>query len=372
MAVYRITNNEIEPLAETSFETEKLYERYDLQRMLRDRPDLLEEGLFIVAEEYGDWEESNRRIDLLGLDREGRLVVIELKRSDQDSLMDLQAIRYAAMVANMTLDQAIDAHREYLMLRGRDGDADVLIRAHLGSDDAGTRIGTANPRIILVSANFSKELTTSVLWLNQRDIDITCIKLQPYRSGNELFLEASQVIPMPAAADYMVRLRNREREAEGRGFYQPVTSQGAEEFREAIKTARADQRERLESLCELAVELEKEGLARLFTREGSVNTVLRVELLDTSRGLIYVYKNKAGYGYLQFGGSLFDSRAPVSKKRIEEIIHPTTIGAVSTYWELPDGFLEALAGAYREACGVPSEGAEEQPTQLARPTSSEG
>ena len=97
-------NNELEPLAETSLETENLYERCDLQRMLGDRPDLLEEGRFIVAEEFGDWEESNRRIDLLGLDGEGRLVVVELKDSDQDSLMDLQAIRYAAMVASMTLD----------------------------------------------------------------------------------------------------------------------------------------------------------------------------------------------------------------------------------------------------------------------------
>ena len=363
MAVYRITNRQFEPLAETSFETEKLYERDDLQRMLRDRADLLEEGLFVVAEEYGDWEESNRRIDLLALDGEGRLVVVELKRSDQDSLMDLQAIRYAAMVANMTLDQAIDAHRGYLRERGMDGDADVLIRAHLGPDEAGTRISTANPRIILVSAHFSKELTTSVLWLNQRNMDITCIKLQPYRSENELYIEASQVIPMAAAADYMVRLRNREREAEGQRPYQPLTSEGAEEFQEAIKTARADQRERLERLCGLAVELESHGLARISTRVGSVNTVLRVELPNTSRGLIYVYRNKAGYGYLQFGGSLFDSRAPISKKRIEEIISPTIIGPVSTYWELPEGFLEALRDAYREATGGLSEGAEEEPKQ---------
>ena len=326
--------------------------------MLRDRPDLLEEGLFVVAEEYGDWEESNRRIDLLALDGKGRLVVVELKRSDQDSLMDLQAIRYAAMVANMTLDQAIDAHRWYLKERRMGGDADAFIRAHLEPDEAGTRISTANPRIILVSANFSRELTTSVLWLNQRDMDITCIKLQPYRSENELFLEVSQVIPVPEAADYMVRLRNREREAEGSS--QPVTSEGAEEFQEAIKTARTDQTERLERLCGLAVELESLGLARISTRVGSVNTVLRVELPDTSRGLIYVIKNKAGYGYLQFGGSLFDSRAPISKKRIEEIIGPTTIGARSTYWELPEGFLEALRGAYREATGGLAEGAEEE------------
>ncbi len=361
MAVYRITNSKFEALEKTSFETEKLYERYDLQRMLRDRPDLLEEELFVVAEEYGDWEESSRRIDLLALDGKGRLVVVELKRSDQDSLMDLQAIRYAAMVANMTLGQVIDAHRWYRRERKMNGDADASIRAHLGPDEAGTRISTANPRIILVSANFSKELTTSVLWLNQREMDITCIKLQPYRSENGLLLETSQVIPMPEAADYMVRLRNREREAGGQGSYQPETFEGAEEFQEAIKTARADQRERLERLCGLALELESIGLARISTRVGSANTVLRVELPDTDRGLIYVYKNKAGYGYLQFGGSLFYSRAPISKKRMEEIISPTTIGAASTYWELPEGFLEALRGAYQEATYGLAEGTEEEP-----------
>ena len=51
----------------TTFEAEQLQEA-NLQRLLRDQPDVLEEGLFIVAEEYGNWEDSNRRIDLLALD----------------------------------------------------------------------------------------------------------------------------------------------------------------------------------------------------------------------------------------------------------------------------------------------------------------
>jgi Protein of unknown function (DUF2924) len=34
---------------------------------------------------------------------------------------------------------------------------------------------------VLASANFSKELTTAVLWLRDRDIDIRCVRLQPYR-----------------------------------------------------------------------------------------------------------------------------------------------------------------------------------------------
>ena len=35
-------------------------------------------------------------------------------------------------------------------------------------------------RIVLVSANFSKEITMSVLWLNERDLDIRCVRLIPY------------------------------------------------------------------------------------------------------------------------------------------------------------------------------------------------
>ena len=104
MAIYKMVGDKekLDEVATTSFGQEGVLERADLQRMLRDQPDVLEKGLRIIAEEFGDWEDSNRRIDLLGLDANGRLVVIELKRGDTGSHMDLQAIRYAAMVANMT------------------------------------------------------------------------------------------------------------------------------------------------------------------------------------------------------------------------------------------------------------------------------
>ena len=91
MSVYRITKEKFEPLEVTSFEVEGIYERSEMQEKLLARPEILEKGLLILAKEYSDWEESNRRIDLLALDEKGRLVVVELKRSDQQSLMDLQA-----------------------------------------------------------------------------------------------------------------------------------------------------------------------------------------------------------------------------------------------------------------------------------------
>jgi RecB family endonuclease NucS len=65
-----------------------LYERSDLQRLLRGQPTALGEDLLIVGEEFGDWEDSRRRIDLLAVDRDAHLVVIELKRTDDGGHMN--------------------------------------------------------------------------------------------------------------------------------------------------------------------------------------------------------------------------------------------------------------------------------------------
>ena len=48
----------------TSLGSEGVLERQDLQRIIRDQPEVIEIGLFIVAEEFSNWAESGRSIDL--------------------------------------------------------------------------------------------------------------------------------------------------------------------------------------------------------------------------------------------------------------------------------------------------------------------
>ena len=54
---------------------------------------MLGDDLYVLTEEFGEWEESRRRIDLLAIDKQANLVVIELKRTDDGGHMELQAIR---------------------------------------------------------------------------------------------------------------------------------------------------------------------------------------------------------------------------------------------------------------------------------------
>ena len=288
MPLYRWNADNLEAVPPSTFEAEQLQEP-NLQRLLRDQPDVLEEGLFIISEEYSNWQDSYRSIDLLGLDRSGRLVVIELKRTQSGDHSELQAIRYAAMVSNMTLEQIIEAHREYLVRRGKDEDARVHILGHLGvSEEADAEIRTKDPRIILASAGFSKELSTSVLWLNDNGLDITCIRLRLYRSGGETLMDTDQIIPLPEATDYLVRVRQRESVERGqRG--QVKTTQGSSVFRKRIDEMPDNDKPRLYSLLDWAQSLEEESLVRLYTRQGSQHTVLRLNLRPVFVRLVNIY-----------------------------------------------------------------------------------
>lgn len=210
MSLYRVAPNKLEPVSRTTFAAEGLFERKDLQRLLRQDITPIGDDLMVVDEEYGDWEDSNRRIDLLCLSKSGELVVVEIKRTEDGGHMELQAIRYAAMVSNMTLEQVIKAHAR--MCGGDEEAARAEVLSFLEADSIDEAEFTGEVRIVLVSADFSTELTTAVLWLNLHDLDITCIRLRPYKMGNETLIDATQIIPLPEAADYEVKLREQEKE----------------------------------------------------------------------------------------------------------------------------------------------------------------
>jgi hypothetical protein len=211
MPLYRVTNDSLTPVAQIDFASANVKERQDLQRLLRDQIQVLDRDLYVICEEFGQWDAGNRRIDLLAIDRDANLVVVELKRTERGGHMELQAVRYAAMVANMTFEQAVQAHRMYLAARSSDKDAEQSMLEFLGWAEPSEEDFGADTRILLVSADFSKELTTSVLWLIEKGLDIRCIRLRPHKLNEDLVLQVEQVLPLPEAQDYVVGVREKKR-----------------------------------------------------------------------------------------------------------------------------------------------------------------
>lgn len=211
MALYEITEDNLNKIERTTFGKSGFYERADLQRLLKKQIDAVLADVLVIAEEFGEWEESRRRIDLLAIDRDANLVVIELKRTEDGGHMELQAIRYAAMVAEMTFETAVETFRKYIEANGIAADAEEIILEFLGWPEADETRFAQDTRIVLLSSDFSKELTTAVMWLTvKKEIDIRCIRLVPYSDNGRTLIDVQQIIPLPEAADYQIKVKRKE------------------------------------------------------------------------------------------------------------------------------------------------------------------
>lgn len=211
MAIYEFEESTLRKLQQTTFATSGVLERQDLQRLLKQQIDVVAPDVLVVSEEFGEWADSRRRIDLLGVDKEANVVVIELKRTEDGGHMELQALRYAAMVSALTFEELEGIFNRYLASNDFEENAQQLLLDHLDWEEPNEDAFAQDVRIVLVSGEFSKEITTTVLWLNARGLDIRCVRLKPYKDRGRLLIDVQQIIPLPEAEEYQVRLRDKER-----------------------------------------------------------------------------------------------------------------------------------------------------------------
>ena len=211
MAIFNFntTDNDLIKIDKTSFQIENILERKNLQDALKKQIEIIAPDCLVISEEFSEWSGSKRRIDLLAIDKEANLVVIELKRDETGEHMELQAIRYASMVSTLTFHKTIKIYQKYLEKQNIDKDAEESLLSFLEWEENKADEFALDVKIILVSSDFSKELTTSVMWLNERNIDIKCVRLVPYKFNNEILIDVQQIIPLPEAENYQIQIKQQ-------------------------------------------------------------------------------------------------------------------------------------------------------------------
>lgn len=116
------------------------------------------------------------------------------------------------MVSTLTFKRAVEIFQKHLDASDLEEDAQTLLLDFLGWDEPQEDDFAVDVRIVLVSANFSKELTTSVMWLNERNLDIRCVRLIPYNFEGKVLIDVQQVIPLPEAESYQIKIRQKSEE----------------------------------------------------------------------------------------------------------------------------------------------------------------
>ncbi|WP_088049420.1 PDDEXK family nuclease [Virgibacillus dakarensis] len=210
--IYTYQNANMQAIQTTSFTDEGILERQHIQSALKKNIEIVAPDCLVIAEEFSEWEDSKRRIDLLAIDKNADLVVIELKRTDTGEHMELQALRYAAMVSALTFKKVIDIYQKFLLDNKIDGDAETNLLKFLNWEAPQEEEFALNVRIVLVSSDFSKELTTTIIWLSEYGLDIRCVSIVPYKNDGKIFIDVKQVLPLPEAEEYQIKLREKSEE----------------------------------------------------------------------------------------------------------------------------------------------------------------
>jgi len=215
--MYKINldTNRIEALNVKSFSELRLSERTNLQEWLAHTPEAMGEELLIIQKEFDGFDDTRERLDLLALDKDGRLVVIENKLDDSGRDVVWQALKYASYCSGLKKEQIVEIFQQYLKKqKGGEGgiDARQALRDFFdGKDFEEIKLNPGNEqRIILVAAKFRKEVTSTALWLLGYRVRLQCFKVTPYERAGELYLNIDQIIPPPEAADYMIGIADKE------------------------------------------------------------------------------------------------------------------------------------------------------------------
>ncbi len=203
-------------LERIDFSSIKLTEK-DIEDILVNRIGILDEeddsdeengSLLIVGRQVRN--KGNGRSDLTAIDKDGNLVLIEIKRDAKDikarqESFTFQAIRYVASYSTIktVADLAKQVYVPFLGSYKKDVEpkqgqniqdlAVEKLNEFLGQNNKDELSG--KQRIILVAGEFDEQTLSASDWLCKNKIDITCVQLNLFRTGEKIFLDAKRLIP---------------------------------------------------------------------------------------------------------------------------------------------------------------------------------
>ncbi|MBQ8681429.1 MAG: DUF4268 domain-containing protein [Bacilli bacterium] len=199
-------NKTTQKIEDISFKSCGLSERNDLQEWITKNPIILGEELLIIQKEFDGFSDTNERLDLLAVDKNGNLVVIENKLDDSGKDVVWQALKYAGYCSSLKKEDIRTIYQQYLTKNNIPGNAEEMLTEFLNKADfSEVQLNQdLTQRVILVAREFRKEVTNTVIWARKYGMKIQCIKVIPYMIGEQLIVDTDQIIPVKDIADIMI------------------------------------------------------------------------------------------------------------------------------------------------------------------------
>jgi len=171
------------PYKEYNFE--KVKQEGDLEVLLENNPEYFFEGSSVLIIGRQVTTNLNTFIDLLGIDKSGNTVVIELKRGKTPRETIAQLLEYASFVENLDYSQLNEIYQDY---SGEESSLEDYHQQYFQNELDEKVSFNKSVRLIVVAQDISKEIRQTALFLRKKGIDVYCMEFKYFetQSGEKI------------------------------------------------------------------------------------------------------------------------------------------------------------------------------------------
>lgn len=171
------------PYKEYNFKDSK--QESDLEVLLENNPEYFFEGskVFVIGRQVTT--NLNTFIDLIGIDKTGNTVVVELKREKTPRETIAQLLEYASFVENLDYSQLNEIYQDY---SGEESSLEDYHQQYFQSESEEKVSFNKSTRLVIVAQEISKEIRQTALFLRKKSIDIYCMEFKYFetKSGEKI------------------------------------------------------------------------------------------------------------------------------------------------------------------------------------------
>lgn len=194
--MYYLKDNQALSIEPITFKEIGMSEK-DIEELIKRNTDIIteDESILIVGQQVRNVD--NGICDLVGINQDGDLVLIEIKRDRQDiksrkEAFEFQAIRYAASFAtirevddliNKVYAPYLEKNEEYQVSPNLTvvEQANRKLVDFFKQNNIMLEEFNQKQKIILVASDYDNQTKSAVAWLNSNGVEIASYQLTPYR-----------------------------------------------------------------------------------------------------------------------------------------------------------------------------------------------
>ena len=164
----------------------------DLEVLLEKNPEYFLENSNVLIIGRQVTTNLNTFIDLLGIDKEGNAVVIELKREKTPRETIAQILEYASFVENLNYEQLNKIYQDY---SGDEMNLEEYHQQFFQNDEDSKVAFNKSSKLMIVAQTISTEIKQTALFLRKKGINIYCLEFKYFlNKSNEKMISSDYVV----------------------------------------------------------------------------------------------------------------------------------------------------------------------------------